>query len=531
MTARILLTDDEPYVLDVCRRILQDDYEVKIVNSGLEAIQVAQYEQFDVLLTDIKMPGIDGLETAQEVKKIQPDIVCITMTAFGTMEMAIKALRLGVDEFVIKPFSPEELTLVIERALEKEQLRQENIRLKSLMPLFEFNKSLMSTVDTRLLLEQILDLAVSETNATGAVLYMDNDEGRLSYLMHKDVGAEALKVIEANSNPLIAQIKNNSEQLILREEVPVEKGILQELSVKSVVITPLLGKQTLLGILFLLKQDQQFTQSECNFLSVMTGQAATAYANAQLFEDLQQAYDELKTLDHMKNEFINIAAHELRTPLAILMGYASVLEEDAEGVTQKYLETILRNAMRLRSLITALIDMSNLQSGQLQLAVSKIDLVEMITQMASDISIIADKKAITLDIRFEQSMPVIYSDRQKLELIITNLLTNAIKFTPPNGKVFIEGWADADKVRVAVSDTGVGIPEKELSRIFKRFYQVENSLNREHEGIGLGLSIVQGLLKECGGTIAVESEVGKGSKFTFTLPISLPDLAMGNLQT
>ncbi len=150
MAARILLTDDEPYVLDVCRRILQDDYEVKIVNSGLEAIQVAQHEQFDVLLTDIKMPGIDGLETAQEVKKIQPDIVCITMTAFGTMEMAIKALRLGVDEFVIKPFSPEELTLVIERALEKEQLRQENIRLKSLMPLFEFNKSLMSTVDTPL---------------------------------------------------------------------------------------------------------------------------------------------------------------------------------------------------------------------------------------------------------------------------------------------------------------------------------------------------------------------------------------------
>ena len=530
MAARILLTDDEPYVLDVCRRILQDDYEVKIVNSGLEAIQVAQHEQFDVLLTDIKMPGIDGLETAQEVKKIQPDIVCITMTAFGTMEMAIKALRLGVDEFVIKPFSPEELTLVIERALEKEQLRQENIRLKSLMPLFEFNKSLMSTVDTHLLLEQVLGLAISETNATGAVLYMDNGEGYLSYLMHKGVDAEALKVIEANSKLLVAHVKDNSEQLTLHEEVPVEKAVLQEFGTKSAVITPLLGKENLLGILFLLKKTRPFTQSECNFLSVMTGQAATAYANAQLFEDLQRAYDELKTLDHMKSEFINIAAHELRTPLAILMGYASVLEEDAEGTTQQYLETILRNALRLRSLITALIDMSDLQSGQPHLAVSELDLVEMITQMALDISIIADKKAINLDVKFDQPMPVIYSDRQKVELIITNLLTNAIKFTRPNGKVLIEGWANEDKVQIAVSDTGVGIPEEEFPRIFKRFYQVENSLNREHEGIGLGLSIVQGLLEECGGTIAVESEVGKGSKFTFTLPISPPAPSADNPQ-
>jgi len=518
-----LITDDEPYVLDVCRRILQDDYQVKIVNSGLEAIQVAQHERFDVLLTDIKMPGIDGLETAQEVKKIQPDVVCITMTAFSTMEMAIRALRLGVDEFVIKPFSPEELTLAIERALEKERLRKENIRLKSLMPLFEFNKSLMSAVDTHLRLQQVLDLAVAETNSNGAALYMSNEEGRLVCLAQKNIEPEYLEIIEANSEALMDHVKAISGQLILGEGTPTEyDSLLQLLGAKSLVITPLLGKEKLLGSLLLLKENQYFTQSERNFLTVMAGEEAAAYENTALFEDLHNAYEELKTLDHMKSEFINIAAHELRTPLAILMGYASVMEEDAEGLTKQYLATILRNSMRLRSLIEALIDMSNLQSGQLQLNLSTVDVKEVVTEMASDMAILADKKDISIDVNLDQPMPMIYSDQQKVELIITNLLANAIKFTRPSGKVLIEGEANKDEIQISVSDTGVGIPREEFSKIFDRFYQVENSLNREHEGIGLGLSIVQGMLDQCGGRIQIESKVSKGSKFTFTLPTTFP---------
>ena len=157
---KILIADDEPYVLDICRRVLEAKYQVKIAHNGLEAIQVAQNERFDLLLTDIKMPGIDGLETAREIKKIDPDIICVTMTGFGTMETAVKALNLGIDEFVVKPFNPEELMLAVERALEKERLRKENIRLKSLLPLFEFNKSLMSTIDPPRLLQQVLDLVL-----------------------------------------------------------------------------------------------------------------------------------------------------------------------------------------------------------------------------------------------------------------------------------------------------------------------------------------------------------------------------------
>ena len=519
---KILIADDEPYVLDVCRRILEKNYQVKIVHSGLEAIQVAQHNRFDLLLTDIKMPGIDGLETAREIKKINPDIVCITMTGFSTMETAIKALRLGIDEFVIKPFAPEELTLAIERALEKERLRKENIRLKSLLPLFEFNKALMSTIDPHLLLKQVLNLAVTETKSDSAILYMLDDKGKLSKLIHTEMSQEDLEAIEMGSEPIVMQVEKSYEQLPVTEETDPEfNHILKELQLQSIVATPLLEKDKLLGVLLLFKKGNTFTQSEYNFLSVMIGQASIAYENARLFEDLQKAYDELKTLDHMKSEFINIAAHELRTPLAILMGYASVLEEDAEGLEKKHLGIIIRNSMRLRSLIDDLLNMRHIQTGQLELNILPVDMNELISQAVADMTLTAEEKSIALDVNFPETLPIIQSDRKVVELIVMNLLGNAIKFTPQNGNVVIEGGASENGLEISIADTGVGIPKKEFSKIFKRFYQVENSLNREFDGIGLGLSIVAGMLEQCGGSIWLESEVGEGSKFTFMLPFKL----------
>lgn len=519
MQEKILIADDEPYVLDVCKRILEKDYQVKIVHSGLEAIQVVQYEQFDLLLTDIKMPGIDGLETAREVKKINPDIVCITMTGFSTMETAIKALRLGVDEFVIKPFAPEELSMAIGRALEKERLRKENIRLKSLLPLFEFNKLLMSMVDTKLLLNQVLNLARSETKSDSAVLYVVDENNDFSRQADISLSVEEQNLLTDNGHLFLEHVETNPRQIVLEEAREI-MPLPVKLNVKSVMIVPLLGKEKLLGILLLFKRKSRFSQSEYNFLSVMTGQATIAYENARLFEDLQQAYDKLKTLDYMKSEFINVAAHELRTPLAILMGYASVVEEDAVDAHHKeYMAAILRNAMRLRSLIDDLLNMRHIENGQLQLVLAPVDLKALLTQIVYDMTVVAEEKGIAIELQIPPDLPMVSSDQQKLELIVSNLLANAIKFTPAQGKIWVDGQIEDNNIKVSVCDTGIGIAEEEFSKIFERFYQVENSLNREHNGIGLGLSIVKGIINRFAGEIWVESILGEGSKFTFTIPV------------
>jgi DNA-binding NtrC family response regulator len=157
---KVLIVDDEIDVLDLCRRILlAQGYQVDSANNGYEAIEIARQKKFNLLLTDIKMPGMSGLEIAQQLKEFDPNIICVTMTGFSTMDMAINALKLGIDEFILKPFTPKELSAAISKAMEKERLRQENFRLRSLIPLFELNKTLMSTVEEDNLLSRVLEIA------------------------------------------------------------------------------------------------------------------------------------------------------------------------------------------------------------------------------------------------------------------------------------------------------------------------------------------------------------------------------------
>ncbi len=178
---KILVVDDEVDVLDLCQRLLErEGYEVHTAGTGQAALELAQQQHFDLLLTDVKMPGITGLEAAQAIKEISPHIVCVTMTGYSSMGMAIEALRLGIDEFVIKPFSPDELINSISKALERVRLRRDNIRLQALIPLFELSKLFLSTLHETDILERVSRIAQHETHAGGALLLLaDTQTGQI----------------------------------------------------------------------------------------------------------------------------------------------------------------------------------------------------------------------------------------------------------------------------------------------------------------------------------------------------------------
>ncbi len=425
MREKILVADDEIYILDVCHRILGKIYDVTVVHSGLEAIQIAEGQHFDLLLTDIKMPGIDGLETAREIKKIHPDMMCITMTGFSTMETAIKALRLGVDEFVIKPFAPEELTLAIDRAFEKDRLRQENIRLKSLMPLFEFNRMLMSTTDTDILLEKVVSLATSEVQADSAALYTLNDLGDFVLRHQQGLTPSQLDVLESQGLPIAIRTKDEPffADISSAKDVAVQ-NVLHRLGVKCVVSAPITGQGNLHGVLILFKHRGMFSQSQWNFLGIMAGQVAISYENAKLFQDLQQAYDQLKSLDYLKSEFINVAAHELRTPLAILMGYASVAAEEVKEAQRGYMDSIVRNAIRLQRLIDDLLNMQHIESGEMQVDYELTQIADIIQVVINDMTVLARKKNIIISVKLPPNIPKFLVNKQQIELVLINLISN-----------------------------------------------------------------------------------------------------------
>ncbi len=522
---RILVVDDEPEVLDLCIRVLAaEGYEVQGVDGGRQAIALVQQERFDLLLTDIRMPDINGLEMVRTIKELDSELICVTMTGFGTMDTAIEALKLGVDEFVVKPFTPDELCLAIARAMEKERLRRENVRLRALIPLFELNKTLMATVDVNEVLSQVVRISRQETSADCVSLLLLSDNWPSSTQMRAYTPLEPRSPLQERFDQAVAERAMALEgPLVLQGNVAEDSSlseIAQEMGIHSLIASPIAVKDKIIGVLILIKESQgeQFVPGDAELLSVLSGQAAVAIENARLFEEIQRAYQELRKLDHLKSEFINIAAHELRTPLAILMGYAGVLEEDAQGEIKERLQIIVRNAMRLRSLIDNMLDLRHLEMGQNQLRLSRFSLNKAITSAVRDLTPLARDKGQHIQVHFAGESVEINADLHKFDLILINLLSNAIKFTPEGGKVYVEARLTEDEALVTVQDTGIGIPPEEQERIFDRFYQVGNSLTREHGGMGLGLAIAKGMVELCGGRIWVESEVDQGSTFTFTIP-------------
>lgn len=519
---KILIAEDDEDVRNICVRVLSDEnYQVTAVENGLLAIEAANRELFDLLLADIKMPQLDGLETAKTIKSLHPDIVCIIMTGFGTMDTAIRALQLGADEFLIKPFTPDVLNAAVTKALTKVRLQSENIRLRALIPLFELIKTFMSTVAEDELLRRVLQVAQQETRADKAALLLLSQNGQqLAASIGQNLDISATLELD-----LAIKMAQTSQQLALSEGSETASfspwaARLVQAGIRAAIVTPLISKTRSLGALIVVKMPPQdrFAPSDTEMLSILCGQAAIAIENARLFKEIQQAYAELQELDRLKSEFINIAAHELRTPLSILIGHASLLVEELDGAAGERLQIIMRNAMRLRTLVKDMVTLRYLESGEARLYLEQCDLGELLETSTSDVRLLAEDKQQTVNILVEEGLLPIVADRQRLNLVLNNLLSNAFKFTPEKGVVTIRGWLEGSDLLISVQDNGIGIPANELSHIFERFYQVEDSLTREHEGIGLGLAIVKGMVQLWNGRIWVQSEVGKGSTFTFTIP-------------
>jgi signal transduction histidine kinase len=520
---KILVAEDEEDIRHICVRILSNqNYQVKAVESGLQAVKEANRASFDILLTDLKMPRLDGLGTIQAIKALQPEIVSVVMTGFGTMETAIKALQLGVDEFLLKPFTPDMLTGAVSKAVEKVRLRRENIRLRALVPLFELNKTFLSTIEEDELLLQVLKTAQRETRADGAALFLlSEDEEQLTSHIERNLDVE-----DVLGRDLALRLAQISRQVVVpwrHENGDLPPTCLKELAgadIHAAIVTPLPRQAGQLGALLVTRHtpNDPFGTSDDELLTIFCGQASIAIENARLFEEIQQAYEELKELDRLKSEFINIAAHELRTPLAILMGHASLLREELTGSMGQRMGVIVRNALRLRQLIDDMLNLRHLESGAVQLHWEPADLAEVIDIFIGDLAYLVHEKDQRITVSIAEGLPPVMIDFQRLHLVFSNLISNAIKFTPEGGNIHVRGWMEDGEVRIAVEDDGIGIPADETAKIFGRFYQVEDSLTRAHEGIGLGLAIVKSTVELWNGRVWVESQVGQGSTFTFTIP-------------
>ncbi|WP_407355561.1 PAS domain-containing sensor histidine kinase [Methanolobus sp. WCC5] len=224
-----------------------------------------------------------------------------------------------------------------------------------------------------------------------------------------------------------------------------------------------------------------------------------------------------------KRQFLANVSHELRTPLNLIIGYSELLHEDYIGTTtqeqKKYIEVIRKSGNRLLLLINSMIDLSSIEEGKIGLEIKEFSLPAIIGDIRNSTIPMAKKKHINLEFRIEDNVNTIQADKNKIKTVLYNLIHNGIKFTPEYGDVTVSISKEGNALEVSVIDTGIGIAGKDLEKLFQPFSQIDSSLDRKFEGAGLGLIIVKELVEMHGGKIKVESEVGKGSNFTFMIPI------------
>jgi two-component system sensor histidine kinase BarA len=248
---------------------------------------------------------------------------------------------------------------------------------------------------------------------------------------------------------------------------------------------------------------------------------------------LEDANARLKELDRLKSSFLATVSHELRTPLTSIIGYSEMLSEGLAGPLNKeqadYVSTIMDKGETLLRLITSILDISQIEAGKVRLNFEPLDVSEVISSSVSSVKPQAQKKGVVLETKVADNRPRASADREKLKQVVVNLLANAVKFTPKDGKVSVflselgyQAELGTPGYRILVEDSGVGIPQDQFDKIFESFYQVDSSSTREFGGAGLGLAIVKSFVEGHGGMVRVASEHGRGARFTVILPATPP---------
>jgi signal transduction histidine kinase len=418
----------------------------------------------------------------------------------------------------------------------REQMYQERIKemedyISSLERMLKVAQIFNTTRNPLELLDIIVQVVTELTNTENAsIMLVDEETGELHF-------AAVTGELSANVKPVVVPMEGSIAGTIVRENKPLlirdaqndprwYQGADQESGfvTRSIVGVPMQVQGTVVGVVEAVNKigDDQLSWEDVEVLTALANHAAIAIQNARLLEQLKTAYDELNQLDQMKSNFIAIAAHELRTPLSLILGYAMYLRAEASGETEEQLDIVLQGAMRLRSLIDDMVNLREVEAGESVLELEMFPLQTMISSALDDMRPLIDAKKQSVHVNLPKEVVMVEADRGRMSVALTNLLSNAIKFTDQGKRIGIRAGQLDDSVWFTVWDTGIGIPKDKMSRIFDRFYQIEPSLARHYEGMGLGLSIAKAMVDLHHGRIQVKSKEGQGSAFTVTIPLRHP---------
>jgi PAS domain S-box-containing protein len=478
---KILVVDDEQVIREGCHEILtQEGYDVILAKRGDQGLKKIEKEHFDIILLDLMMPGLSGFEILSNVKAIHPDTSIIVITGYATIENSIEAMKNGAFDFIPKPFSPDQLRVVVSKAIEHtgalKDIANEKSRMRVLIDLLA-NGVMVCDAEKNLVLANPAFMRIMEYHGD-------------------DIIGKPFKALVKNEQ-LIDMIEN---ALYMSEDALTE--LTQELEVEGN------GEEKKATYVVRCRPFKDRINRKLGIITVLS--------------DISY----LKEINQLKSDFVSMVAHEIKNPMSSVLAQIKVIQDELAGdVTQKQSEILGRVSERIEGLATLSSELLNLakkETGLAALERIKCNMAEILKEQVDFHYQKARAKGIRLELAQLPDLLHVLANKQNMEEVLSNLITNAINYTPEDGKIVVSARPEKHHLCISVSDTGMGIEKEDLDRIFDRFYRVINEKTRYIIGTGLGLPIVKSIVEAHDGMIRVESKPDYGSTFSVYIPLITP---------
>ncbi len=508
----------------------EEKFELVHVEYLSEALQRLKGGAFDLLLLDLVLPDACGVESVTRVKDTAPSLPIVIMSRVDDQAVAIEAMRSGAQDYLIKgQVDSRMLVRALRYAIERKKIEAQIQQLRDREAVLrEINVALTSTLDLESVLHVLLDKIIVLRPKDAAFIRLHNPEtGVMEPVACRNLDEADWRSTVVNADHSLSHlVKSSGAPIAVRDLCQDPRSGHADFHRRHGLVSflglPLIVDHEFLGVLAVLTREaHEFERGEIEFFTTLAAQASIAIRNSHLYAKLKASNESLEKALEIKSVLTGVMAHELKTPLQVIIGAAGMLSEGMCGALgdeqKKRVEAIEAGADELLQLIDSSLQMARLEQGKVHLRITDICPKTLLSELASEFEKPFQKKGIKLNIIEPTSGYMLKSDRIKLKEILRNLIENARKFTA-QGEVTVEfAKKERGRVEIIVTDTGIGIDGAILPKVFDLFYQGDPD-GGEHDGAGLGLNIVKRLVTVLGGEIEVASQVGSGTTFRITLP-------------
>jgi signal transduction histidine kinase/FixJ family two-component response regulator len=524
MAASLLVLDDEPGITRLCERLLtRAGYGVASFTEPPRALAYLEHNHIDLLLVDIRMPEIDGFDVIAQVRLHQPDAAILVMTGFGTLEMAVQALREGVDGLILKPFAAgEELVDAVEQSLRDSEKKRDIARIQALRPLFDITESLLAETRPDRLLELILSAVCGHLRCAhaGYYQYSPGDDELQLLLGH----GKPLPNEKRGADGILARTDEQGVPVWVNAAGPGETRLQKQLvrnGLASAMTAPV-ARLHLRSVLYAGRPEAEapFREVDWEMFLLLSRQAAVAMENARLYAELR---DYVQRVEESQQALVRAEkmatagrltasiAHEINNPLQAVQNclHLATRADMSTAKQQEYLTLARTELDRLMSTVQRMLDFYRPGAVDPQ----RVDLANLLRHVVNLLSPQLTARGIRVTTGFSSKLPLVLAVSSQLQQVFINLILNAYDAMPGGGELHLTARPLRDAVEIIFQDSGPGVSAENRSKIFEPFVSTKDG------GTGLGLSVSYGIVSAHGGNLDLVPDRGPGACFRITLPV------------